>query len=337
MWGLAQSIFGRALAVGSRPGYKGLQQPLATDPMLVCVRYYHRKTNTMWSKKRVKDLPVIADLPNSELLFGIAPIQAVLQSGSREAYALFYQGKYKGDTRSERFETVLNMAKNMNIPTKKVPKKVLDEAVFENVHQGLVLKVHKIIERCLRCLGKVKDGRYVLFSEENGTILESRRKYPLWLFLDRIQDPQNFGSILRSATFFGADGVVIVGREGCKPSPVVCKASSGAIEFIQYFKVQDPAPFFKKSKDSGWTVVCTTTRNTEEDGQGCSLDSLKALTGPTIIVLGNESDGISDSILQASDINVHIPVGAETPDMIDSLNVNVAAGIVLSAIKFVGE
>lgn len=69
-----------------------------------------------------------------------------------------------------------------------------------------------------------------------------------FLFLDQVTDPQNFGSILRSALFIGVDGVIVNKANACGLTPVVSKVSSGAIEFIPLYSVKFVSHFFDDAK-----------------------------------------------------------------------------------------
>ena len=68
------------------------------------------------------------------------------------------------------------------------------------------------------------------------------------MFLDQVTDPQNFGSILRSAMFIGVDGVIVNKRNACGLTPTVSKVSSGALEFIPLYSVKFLSHFFDDAK-----------------------------------------------------------------------------------------
>ena len=85
-----------------------------------------------------------------------------------------------------------------------------------------------------------------------------------YLFLDQVTDPQNFGSILRSAMFIGVDGVIVNKRNACGLTPVVSKVSSGAIEFVPLYSVKFVGHFFEDAKRSpfNFKVVSTSLDST---------------------------------------------------------------------------
>ncbi|KAJ1664829.1 Ribose methyltransferase [Coemansia sp. RSA 1813] len=279
---------------------------------------------------------ISADLPNSELLYGVAPVMAALKKGSREVYELYYRSNNIGDVFHGKVDEIFSMAKQQGVPIKHVSKETLVRAVDGNIHQGIVLKVSKIKDHTLLRFGQFKDGQYAIHTSEDMFVYESRRRYPLWVCLDRIQDQYNLGSIMRSALFFGADGIVIDYKEGCRPTPHVCKASAGAREYIPCFNSRNIVDLLSQAKQDGWKVISTSTRDAE-NGESATPGCLASLDSPAIVVLGNEGFGVREQIVSNSSVSVHIPVRADTPEMFDSLNVGVAAAIALSAIKFTGE
>lgn len=137
-----------------------------------------------------------------------------------------------------------------------------------------------------------------------------------YLFLDRIADPGNMGTILRSADAFGVKGVIV--SPGCADiySPKVIRSTmSGIFDISIYFGGIDLLNSFK---NNGYAVVGTFP-GAASDARGCDY------TNKCVIVMGNEANGISDEIAKICDKKVTIPMteGAE------SLNVSVACGIIL--------
>ncbi|KAJ1908717.1 hypothetical protein LPJ71_003818 [Coemansia sp. S17] len=217
-----------------------------------------------------------------------------------------------------------------------VMKSDMTDAVYGANHQGILLKVGRIDATRVRDLGPLVNGRYTLDLTTGVVELEPRRKFPLLVCLDGIQDERNMGSIIRSALFFGADGILLCGKDACRPSPIVSKTSSGAMECLPIYKAAEPPKVLTKARENGWSVVCTTVKEGDL-GETNPLHRISNLNSPTILVLGSEGSGVNHVIRNLSDINVHIPARSDIPSYIDSLNVGVAAGVILSALKFVGE
>jgi 21S rRNA (GM2251-2'-O)-methyltransferase len=122
----------------------------------------------------------------------------------------------------------------------------------------------------------------------------------LVLALDEVFDPQNFGALLRSSYFLGVDKVVVCAKNSAPLSPVVSKASSGAMENMIVYSTDNMMRFLDKSKDNGWQVIGTDL--------GEKSKSLKqvAVEKPTIVVLGNEGHGLRTNIVRRCDVLVKI-------------------------------
>ncbi|KAJ2787581.1 hypothetical protein GGI15_000604 [Coemansia interrupta] len=300
-------------------------------------RYTNKRVErNMWVTKRKLDLKTPGfgmDLPNTELLYGWTPVLAALKQGQREIFGLYVQGGYEGDHSQERSMEIVEIVQSMDLMVKEASKSELDQITDNRLHQGIVLRVGPFPAPSIKELGEFANGQHtVKCTSDRLTVHGARRKYPLWLFLDGIQDTHNLGSILRSALYFGIDAVVLCGRESCHTSPTVSKTSAGAMECMSIFKARMADKLVKKAKNDGWKVVCTTTHSTIA-GESIQASELPELDSPTILVMGSEGTGISQPILELSDINVHIPAKADVPSIVDSLNVGVAAAIILSSLK----
>ncbi|KAJ2874964.1 hypothetical protein GGH93_001976 [Coemansia aciculifera] len=271
-----------------------------------------------------------------ELLYGYSPIKAAIMQGRREIYGLYCQGRFMGDEPRDDMNDIIKMARAQLLPIKEVMKSDMTDAIYGANHQGVLLKVGRMDAARVRGLGPLVNGRYTLDLATGVVELEPRRKFPLLVCLDGIQDERNLGSIIRSALFFGADGILLSGKDACRPSPIVSKTSSGAMECLAIYKAVETPKVLTKARENGWSVVCTTVK----DGglsESNPLHRISKLNSPTVLVLGSEGGGVSHAIQNLSDIDVHIPARSDIPSYIDSLNVGVAAGIILSALKFVGD
>ena len=109
-----------------------------------------------------------------------------------------------------------------------------------------------------------------------------------YLFLDQVTDPQNFGSILRSALFIGVDGVIVNKTNACGLTPVVSRVSSGALEFIPLYSVKFVSHFFEDAKKDplNFRIISTNL----ESGDDSPSSNLK------------EPIGEDDSIVDQDDI-----------------------------------
>jgi len=155
----------------------------------------------------------------------------------------------------------------------------------------------------------------------------------LWVVLDSIQDPMNFGAILRSSYFLGVDQLFVVQQNSCSMTPVVSKASSGVMEIMRLYAVADLSAFIQERRADGWEVLGTASSvsdrlTTVQDGK-LALMADVAVTKNTVLALGNEGRGLTDDIWGQCDRLVSIAPGRSLHPLVDSLNVSVASGILL--------
>ncbi len=136
--------------------------------------------------------------------------------------------------------------------------------------------------------------------------------------LDEIQDPHNFGAIVRSAVAL-AEGVVLFGRHGAAPlTPATFRASAGAIEHATLVEVRSLRSALAELREAGWAVVAL-------DGSGTQALSAVDLRAPTVLVIGSEGEGVRRSVREGASTVARIPM---TP-RIGSLNASVAAAVSL--------
>lgn len=140
----------------------------------------------------------------------------------------------------------------------------------------------------------------------------------LFVLCDRLQDPHNFGAILRCCDAVAADGI-IVGQTGQTPvTSHVARASSGAVNHLQLFQIPSLVDGLQSMQQQGFRAVAAT-----EKAQGSLWQA--DLSGPIVLLIGSEATGISPQLLQQCDLQVGIPMLGK----VGSLNAAVAAGILL--------
>ena len=154
---------------------------------------------------------------------------------------------------------------------------------------------------------------------------------PVVVGAHRIHDPQNLGAICRSALFFGAQRLVLSEARGTlsRVTSAVSSASAGAAEFLRMAQAVSFVQFLRESRANGWAVVGT---GAVAGGRRVATDDLRAIAKPLILVLGNEGEGLPREVAEECDWSCVIGrSGAHGADNLDSLNVGVAAGILLHA------
>ncbi|MGL4946518.1 MAG: 23S rRNA (guanosine(2251)-2'-O)-methyltransferase RlmB [Cetobacterium sp.] len=149
----------------------------------------------------------------------------------------------------------------------------------------------------------------------------ARDEKSIVLILDGVQDPRNFGAIIRSAEIFGVKGIIIPERNSVKINETVIKTSTGAIEHVDIIKVTNISDAIDKLKKLDFWVYGA-------EGSGTKFYHEEKYPNKTALVLGSEGDGIRKKVKENCDILVKIPMHGK----INSLNVSVAGGIILSEI-----
>lgn len=145
----------------------------------------------------------------------------------------------------------------------------------------------------------------------------------LVILLDGIEDPQNFGAILRAAECYGVDGVIWSKNRCCGVTPVVTKVAMGATELVHLAAVSNLAQAVKELKDSGFWIY------TADVGQGAQPVSEVSFDKKTALLLGSESSGPKKLSKENADVLVYIPLKGR----IDSLNVSQATSVLLHEIR----
>lgn len=227
-----------------------------------------------------------------EKIIGMNPVLEVLKSDRNVEKLEIYKG-IKKDTIKE----VLTLASRRNI------KVFYTDRRTEN-SQGVVALVSEF-------------DYYVDFIEFLEKVL--RKDKSIVVILDQIQDPRNFGAIIRSAECFGVDGIIMQDRNNVKVTETVVKSSTGAIEHVDIIKVTNIADTIDKFKKYGYTVY-----GAEANGEKYYYE--EDYSDKVCLVLGSEGNGMRKKVREHCDKIVKIHLKGR----INSLNVSVAGGIILS-------
>ncbi len=159
--------------------------------------------------------------------------------------------------------------------------------------------------------GRMPEFRYDPLSIVSASADDARP----WLVLDRIHDPHNFGAILRSVDVLGGAGVIVAATGQADVTPHVARSSAGAVHHVPIVRVDNLAAAV--SSLGRRIVVAGGDAETRLDQVDFRI--------PSLIVLGNEGVGVSSELSALADVRVAIPQHGK----IDSLNVGVAAGVIL--------
>ncbi len=151
---------------------------------------------------------------------------------------------------------------------------------------------------------------------------------PLVVALDQVQDPQNLGSICRTAECVAASGVAIPERRAAEVTPAVCKASAGAVEHLAVARVRNMADFLAEARGAGcWCYGASAPGAAGETGGRAPVpyDAPSYSGAGVVLVLGSEGSGLRPRVAKACDELIALPLLGR----IESLGVSAAASAVL--------
>lgn len=191
-----------------------------------------------------------------------------------------------------------------DLPIERHSRQELDRLVKGATHQGVIL---------------FADPLPVLTVQE--WLVRSEGKATLVVVLDGIQDPQNFGGIVRSAAACGADAVLFPKDRAAPLSETTIKAAAGAVEHVNLIRETNLVRAIGHLKDAGFWIAALSPTATQTLWEA-------DFSPPTALVVGNEGKGIRPLVLRNCDLLLRIPL----PGPIESLNASVAAGIALGEV-----
>jgi 23S rRNA (guanosine2251-2'-O)-methyltransferase len=244
----------------------------------------------------------IADSGPDHTIYGLNPVLEALRSAHRP----LQQITIAEGARHERLKELLELAKLARIPVHRAPRLALDRALPGLTHQGVMART---------AASGYYDADELL--ERLAAMVNSEHK-PLVLGLDAIEDPRNLGAILRTAECSGVDGVFIPERRAVGLTATVAKAAAGALEHVAVARVTNLVQLIERLKQVNIWVVGAT-------GEASLNYTEWDWTSPSALFLGNEGAGLHRLVREHCDALVRIPVRGR----IESLNVSVAAGVVL--------
>lgn len=213
-----------------------------------------------------------------------------------------------------RVKKILAQAEKDGVPCRKAEVSELDRLVSVlpealRDHRGVVLAAEGLKE-------ETSENR-VSFDEFLLKAVAEKKENSVIVVLDSVTDPHNVGAIIRSCDQFGADLVILPERRGAKNSEVIARSSAGAVSWVPVAVVANLVRTVERLKEAGWWIYGA-------DAGGVSISETK-LKGKTVLIMGSEGTGISRLLQEQCDTVLSIP----TCGKLDSLNVSVAAGVLL--------
>jgi 23S rRNA (guanosine2251-2'-O)-methyltransferase len=231
-----------------------------------------------------------------DVLYGRNSVGEALRAGRKIHRVLIADGAHG-------LEALVAAARQKRIPYEIHDRRELDRRAGDH-HQGVIAEAEPFA--------------YVHL-EDLLASAEQRAEPPLLLALDSLQDPQNFGTLLRTAQAVGTHGVLIPEHRAVGVTPAVSNASAGAVEHLRVARVTNLARALGQLKSNGVWV-----HGLAVDAQADYWDV--DLTGPLALVVGSEGSGLGRLVREACDVLVRIPMADAA---IQSLNASVAGSLVL--------
>ena len=231
------------------------------------------------------------------IIYGINPVLEALRAGRVKEVRLSSDAAERGN---QRLRQLVTLADERKVRVRRVPVDLLERESRRGVHQGVV--------------ADVEEGDNYSIDE----LVRGASGPPLLVVLDGIEDPHNFGAILRTADAAAVDGVVVQNRRSAPRDGAAAKASAGAVAHVKIAEVVNIARAVEDLKEAGvWTIGLAGEAATAYDAIDFRL--------PTALVLGAEESGLRRLVRERCDRLASIPMHGH----VGSLNVSVAAGIVL--------
>ncbi len=236
-----------------------------------------------------------------EILYGRQPVRETLRARRRQAFKLLLTA---GIQPTGIVGEIVSLARQARLPVQEVDRRELDRLGGEANHQGLA--------------AEVSGYPYV----ELEALLQAARQAgepPFLLLLDHVQDPQNLGSLLRSAEAAGVHGVVLPGRRAAGVTPAAVRASAGAAEHVRVAQVTNLVQAMQALKAQNVWLAGLEARPEAQ------LYSVADLGGPLGIVVGSEGQGLARLVRDTCDYLLRLPMYGQ----VGSLNAGAAGAVAL--------
>ena len=235
-------------------------------------------------------------------VYGVLPVLEALRAGARRVERIVVaEGAHES-----RLRELLELARERGVPVRRAPRAELERAAAGANHQGVI--------------ASVAAAAYVDADEllDALTARVGTAEPPLALVLDGIEDPRNLGAIIRTAECAGAHGVFVPERRAAGLTETAAKAAAGALEYVPVARAGNLARLQEELKGRGlWTVGAAA------EGEVAYTDW--DWTRPCALFLGSEGEGLRRLLRERCDVLVSVPLRGR----IESLNVSVAAGVIL--------
>lgn len=259
-------------------------------------KFKHERDGRGRDRERPTERPA-PQMPNADsIIYGVSPVLEALRADSRRVERV----AIVDGVREGRFAEIIDLCRERSIVWNRIGRDRFESVLPAGVnHQGIY--------------AVIASATYTEIDE----ILDAS-EVPLIVILDGIEDPRNLGAVIRTVECSGADGVIIPERRAVGLNDTVAKSSAGALAHVKVAKATNINRLIEDLKSRNIWVVGTsgdaTMDHTDWDWRQ-----------PTALILGNEGSGLHRLVAENCDTLVKIPMYGK----VDSLNVSVAAGVIL--------
>ena len=241
------------------------------------------------------------NVDNKDIILGRNSVIEALKVGRSINRLMIAEGSRDGS-----IQKLIALAKDKKIIIEHVQRDKLDKISEGQRHQGVIAYAAPVEYSTL---------------DEILEFAESKSEVPFLLLLDELEDPHNFGAILRTADAVGVHGVLIPKRRSVSLNATVAKTSAGAIEYVKVAQINNVAQTLRQLKDLNFTVIGSDVKGYDLYNQTEDID----FTYPIILIIGSEGKGMRRLTKENCDFLVKIPMIGK----INSLNASVAGAVLM--------
>lgn len=234
-----------------------------------------------------------------DIIYGRNPVLEAFRAGRPVKRLLFADGLRE----EPRLKELRQLARDRRLTIEPVDRRKLDDVAHSEAHQGVIAYVGP------RKYWELEPMARAALADRGDAVL---------LMLDSLQDPQNLGTISRTAEVTGVGGIVLSHNRSPEVTPSVVKASAGAAEHLRYARVSNLAQATDTLKDLGFWIVGLA-------GEASTAYTAFDYRRPLVLVIGAEGEGVHQLLRKKADALVHLPMVGK----VGSLNAAVAGSVLL--------
>lgn len=291
----------------------------------------------------------------AEFLYGTSAVLSALKAERRQFYHLYIWCGEDGEIQDNDDDTrkIVQLANNLKIPIKRVAgawERILTKMAHGRPHNGYILEASLLPKVTINTLNPVEKTGPLTYepldvrqqgSKSTELPRTTMKRFPFLLWLDKVKDTGNMGAIIRSAYYFGAEGIITPNHGTAPINGVIVKSSAGAAEYLPVLTIDHELEFLNACKKNGWKFFAARADESNSTNSTKGIQSKTIPLNPTtvlkdypaILMVGSEDEGIRLHLQQRADSIVSIkPV--RNDGVLDSLNVSVAAALLTQ--RFLG-